>query len=215
MNFGKSLKSHFLAYRFFYLVFFVLNYSFVGATLLFFEKNEQLIRYLFLIIIACSLVFTLLLGIYEYQVLFPNYLGLSNLKRRFHIGSFFFNIFHSFTMLVHILGLFTVILSISFASLHFIFPYDKFALYCLVFSVHMFIYAVAGFLTILFRKILFLIKALLLFLTGIVGYYLRPILLFFDSLITSILKNFKYCTAAALLLFAGFLVIHLFIVLKE
>jgi len=215
MSFGKSLKSHFLAYRFFYVVYFFLCYFFIGVSLLFFIKNEQLTQYLFLIVIACSLVFTLLLGIYEYQVLFPTYLGLSNLKRRFHVGNFIFNIFHSIIMLTNVLILFIIISVIIFKNIAFIYPYNKFSLYCLMWTVHLFVYAGAGFLTILFRRILFLIKFLLLCLIGTAGYYMQTIVLFFENIIKDVLNNFKHCLLATFIFFAGFLIIHLLIILKK
>jgi len=168
----------------------MLNFLTVGIAIFVFNNSEQLINRLTIGGITTSLVFTFLLGIYEYRLLLPRYLNLSNIKRDFYWGSLLFGFINSILQTGHLTLLFLFINSLIPKKIIFVLPHYHLIIYFLIIGLHFLIYAFANLLTLVLKKLILLIKILLIIIIGLLGYFLKAILHFSEN------KMIKYFSDA-------------------
>src|SRR5690554_1695754 len=150
MNFYQSLKLHYYTYRLFYFIFWCLNFATIGAAIIIFKNSEQLIYRLIIGGLTASLIFTLLLGIYEYQLMYPRYLNLSNIKKDFFWGSLLYIFIHSLLQLGYMILLLIFINSISKSQISF--SYNQWPTYLIVIGLHLLIFGIGCILILLLRR---------------------------------------------------------------
>lgn len=146
----QPLKFHYYSYRKVYISFWLVLLA-ITAVITHFIKIANL-HHLFLISLAASFIFTILLSIYEYHRLVYDYIHLKIYHTEFYFSSIIYAFLHAFIQLVGIVLIYFILKSNDPNNL-FVLPYKEAALYFICFFTHILLFALFNLLTILLRAI--------------------------------------------------------------
>ncbi|HOA77854.1 MAG TPA: hypothetical protein PKO39_00240 [Bacilli bacterium] len=207
MNVIQSIKLRYFTYRLFYVSFLILNYLTAAVVMFAFKDPGRLARHLTVGYIIASLIFSFLLGIYEYQVLYPKYMNLSNIKRDFYWGSLLGNIINSVVLVLNFLIFYVFINSLVANEITFVFPY-KTSVYFFFGEALCLAFVGANVFTVMLRKLVFVIKISLLVAIGLFGYYLPGIMKFWDNNIVEYMTRINASVRLLLIVLSGSVLLY-------
>ncbi|NLD27111.1 MAG: hypothetical protein GX661_07105 [Acholeplasmataceae bacterium] len=150
MNFKQPLKLHYFAYRRSYPLFWFLTIIAGISALYWFPDFQDLCLYVSVITMVLSFIFTIMIGIYEYNSLFFHYYYLKTNGREFYYSCLIYSVINS---IIQTLGLTLIFGAIAyFYPENRLFPYWAPTTFIFVFLTHILLFACSCSLTILLRK---------------------------------------------------------------
>jgi hypothetical protein len=182
MAYLRPLKLHFYGFRSLYIIFLLIN---VLSSIICIEFFKVAAFYIIGSTFFLSLLFSLLLGAYEFHVISDSYLGLKINRRNFYVSSLIFGFLHSLLLVVNFFVISQILNHLeNFNPLYF----NNLNFYLFMVSIYFFVYAIGNFFSLFLRKINFLqefliiviIFFLILYGSNILSFIVQSIRLLFD-----------------------------------
>lgn len=193
MNLMQPFKLHFYAYRLMYLAFWILEAILVGVGYLLMESLPGSLYYLAIVIIAVSILFSYMIGMYEFSRLCYHYLNLKTNRFGFYLSSLLFSFFNSLSQTIVTFGIFALIRFVflrNSAQSELDFPFIAASTYFFVFAANLTAFFFANAAAFFFKHLRFLkiliyigmIIAISIFFGDIIGFLIsKTAVFFFDA----------------------------------
>ena len=155
MNITHPLKFHYYTYRRPFLLYLLLFFIFLMASLFVFEQSDNFYKYLSATILLITFVYTVLITIYEFSLLVTHYLNLKTIKVEFILSSIIFSFIHALIQTSLLFVAYLVIKAYNSGITQF-FALNNFGVYSFTFVFHLFIYAIIGIVSLLLKNYRFI-----------------------------------------------------------
>lgn len=155
MNITHPLKYHCYTFRKPYLLYFLLFFIFLLAALFAFNHLNNFYKYLSATILLITFIFTVLITVYEFTLLVTHYLNLKTIKIEFIISSIIFSIIHAIIQTLLLFVSYLIIKAYN-PEINQLFAFNNFGVYSFTFVLHLFIYAVIGFTSLILKNYRFI-----------------------------------------------------------
>lgn len=150
----KPLKIHFYSYRFIFMFYWIILIAvYLLSKLIIFKENNMT----GLVILLTSIVFSLFIGSYEYNIISNSYLSLKTNRKNFFINSIIFSIISSCLLIVSIIliGLINQLLLKDH-----LFTQEDITLYISLFLILICLHYLGNFYSLILKRFSFLTKTL-------------------------------------------------------
>lgn len=161
MNINHPLKYKYFTYRKPYLIYIVLFFIFLMASILSFRDLNDFYKYLSASIILITFIFTVINSVYEFTVLATHYLSLKTIKIEYLISSIIYSVINTIIQISLILISYLIIESFN-PDIQQVFALNSFAVYSFTFVIHLAIFSVIGLMSLFLKKVKYIQIALYL-----------------------------------------------------
>lgn len=155
MNVNHPLKFHYYTYRKPYFLYFLLFFIFLIASLLAFNHLDNFYKYLSATILLITFIFTVLITVYEFTLLLTHYLNLKTIKIEFIISSIIYSVIHAIIQTSLVFVAYLIIKTYN-PEINQLFALNNFSVYSFTFVLHLFIYVIIGFISLILKNYRFI-----------------------------------------------------------